>query len=196
MKYTASDSFQTQGDAAKKFLNHLVSIFQKDPRYFLFQSETSLIPGVTVIVFENIPEPGMITSFTYGLSLMPHPQWVKGRPELCISVDSPSIEWGIAIGEVANQLRGQFAFSYGEVIRHGGKISKDSEMDAFFVFSPSTVSKEYCQGIDIGKDYLINLVNLYPMYSSEIEIFQRIGLKEFWHHPDFDNYSVRRKPIV
>jgi len=34
------------------------------------------------------------------------------------------------------------------------------------------------------------------MYSDELEVYEKIGLEEFWHHPDYDNYSVRRKKIT
>jgi len=71
-----------------------------------------------------------------------------------------------------------------------------SEMDAFFIFAPSILDQEDYLNIDIGTDYKISIAGLYPMYSDELEVYEKIGLEEFWHHPDYDNYSVRRKKIT
>lgn len=69
-------------------------------------------------------------------------------------------------------------------------------MNAFFIFAPSTLDKEDYSNIDIGADYKINIAGLYPMYSDELEVFSKIGLQEFWHNPNFDNYSVNRHKII
>ena len=178
------------------YLAHLDNIFQKEPQFF---RETSLIegaPGVTSIVYTDIPEPGYITALTYGLSLAEHPKWIYGRPELCISVESTNLAWGQIVGFLANQLRGDFPFRYGQAINFHERISDDSEMDAFFIFAPSTLNKEDYLDIDIGTNYKINISGLYPMYSEELELYHAIGLEKFWHHPDFDIYSVNRKKII
>ena len=52
------------------------------------------LPGVTTIVYENTPEKGVITSFTYGLSLGHHPDCRNGRPELALTVRSDDFAWG------------------------------------------------------------------------------------------------------
>jgi hypothetical protein len=171
-------------------------IFQKEPEFFTNDSLIDGIPGVTSIVYKDIPEKGYTTAFTYGLSLIKHPEWKFGRPELCISVESSSIHWGKVIGFIANKLRGDFPFSYGQIINFHAQISDDSEMDAFFVFAPSTLDRDGYSDIDIGADYKINIAGLYPMYSDEFEVYQKIGLEAFWHHPNYDNYSVRRNRIT
>ncbi|MBL7828190.1 MAG: suppressor of fused domain protein [Saprospiraceae bacterium] len=179
----------------ERFAGHLDQIFQMEPRLFKEESSLEGIPGVTVFVYENVPEPGCITAVTYGLSLVEHPDWKHGRPELCISVESTDVTWGKAIAFLANQLRSKFAFSYGQMVNFHEKISLDSEMDAFFVFAPSILEKEDYLNIDIGTKYNINIAGIYPMYSEEMELMQQIGLEAFWHHPEFDNFSIRRKPI-
>jgi hypothetical protein len=182
---------------AERYLQHLDNIFQKEPKFHRTESMIDGIPGVTSIIYEDIPEKGFTTAFTYGLSLVNHPAWEFGRPELCISVESPnSNDWGQVVGYVANKLRGECPFGYGEIINFHERISDDSEMDAFFVFAPSTIGKEHYLSIDVGTEYKINIACLYPMYSSEVEVFHQIGIKSFWHHPDFDNYSIKRKRIV
>jgi hypothetical protein len=62
----------------------------------LFQPIESTKPGlkrIAVMIYKDLPEPGYITGFTYGLSLGDHPDWRLGRPELCISVRSDKIDW-------------------------------------------------------------------------------------------------------
>ncbi|MCS3870116.1 hypothetical protein J3D55_003032 [Chryseobacterium ginsenosidimutans] len=179
----------------EKYLEHLDKIFQQEPEFYNNDSLIEGIKGVTSIVYRDIPEKGFITAITYGLSLAKHREWKFGRPELCISVESENLDWGIVSGFIANQLRGKCPFCYGETINFREQISEDSEMDAFLIFAPSTLDKEDYLDIDVGADYTINIAGLYPIYSEEIEVYNQIGLKEFWFHPDFDNYSVNRKRI-
>ena len=184
------------GSPAERYLQHLNNIFQQEPLLFMEESHIPEMPGVTAIVYENIPKKGYITAFTYGLSLVKHPKWKYGRAELCISVASADIRWGRVVAYVANQLRGACPFTYGEVINFEQRISDDSGMDAFFVFAPSTIGKESYLDIDLGLDYKVNIASLYPIYSEEIGLFNEIGLEAFWHHEGFDNYVVSRPKMV
>lgn len=181
--------------AAEKYLNYLNSIFEIEPIFYNFPSLIDGLPSVTAIIYKDIPEAGMITAFTYGLSLFQHPDWKLGRPELCICVDSTDVSWGRAAGFLANQGRGKTAFCYGDTINFRAQIADESLMDAFLIFTPSTLKKELYADIDIGTNYKIHIAGLYPIYSSEIEVCHRIGLKAFWHHPDFDLYNVNR-PVI
>ncbi|UTW66221.1 suppressor of fused domain protein [bacterium SCSIO 12643] len=176
-------------------MSHLDRIFQVEPEFFSNDSIYPELNGVTSIVYKDIPEKGMITALTYGLSLINHPDWKYGRPELLISVDSDDVSWGQVVGFLANKLRGDCSFSYGETINFGKKISDSSEMDAFFVFAPSILEREDYLDVDIGLDYKINIIGLYPMYASEMELINNWGLEKFWHHSDFDNYDVNRKRV-
>lgn len=180
----------------ERYLEHLDNIFKKEPEFYKNDSLIEGLSGVTSIVYKDIPEKSYTTALTYGLSLVKHPEWKFGRPELCISVESSNIDWGIVAGFLANKLRGVCPFSYGQTINFHELISNDSEMDAFFVFAPSTLDKNDYLNIDIGAEYKINIAGLYPMYSDELEVYQKIGLEAFWHHLNFDNYSVRRKRIT
>lgn len=181
---------------AERYLDHLIGIFEQEPALFLDKSLIEGVSGVSAIVFQDIPEPGYMTAFTYGLSLVKHPDWKLGRPELCISVASTDVKWATAMAAVANKLRGDCPFSYGNSINFREQISDESQMDAFFVMAPSTIDKELYSNIDIGLPYKISIAGLYPIYAPEMNLLDRIGLKDFWHHPGYDNYSVTRPPIV
>ncbi len=186
----------TLSTPAARYIQHLDQIFGQEP---LFYPNESLIPGlpnVTTIVYKDIPEPGFITAFTYGLSLADHPAWKYGHPELCITVESEQMEWAHVLGYVANKLRGKCPFTYGETIRFGEKISPDSDMDAFYIFAPAVLERtEYTQ-LDIGTPYPIHISALYPMYESELSTFHTIGLEQFWKHPENDIFNVNRTKII
>ncbi|WP_417873875.1 suppressor of fused domain protein [Xanthomarina gelatinilytica] len=179
----------------EKFMAYLDRIFQTEPEYFKEESETDGIAGVTSIVYKDIPEKGMITGITYGLSLGNHPDWKLGRPELIITVDSKDSSWAQVAGYLANSLRGNCPFSYSNTINFREKISDESEMDAFLVFAPSILDKKDFANIDIGLNYKINIAGLYPIYASEMEYIDKNGLEKFWKHPNFDMYNVNRKRI-
>ncbi|WP_228122730.1 suppressor of fused domain protein [Oceanihabitans sp. IOP_32] len=179
----------------EKFMTHLDRIFQTEPEYYKEESETNGIAGVTSIVYKDIPEKGMITGITYGLSLGNHPDWKLGRPELIITVDSKDASWAQVAGYLANSLRGNCPFSYSNTINFREKISDESEMDAFLVFAPSILDKKDFANIDIGLNYKINIAGLYPIYASEMEYIDKNGLEKFWKHPNFDMYNVNRKRI-
>jgi hypothetical protein len=120
----------------EKYMEYLDEIFQVEPQFFMNESEIDGLQGVTSIVYENIPEKGMVTGVTYGLSLVEHEDWKFGRPELMITVDSKDIAWGQVIGFLANRLRGDCPFSYSNTINFRERISDESEMDAFLIFAP------------------------------------------------------------
>ncbi len=179
----------------EKFMAHLDRIFRNEPEYYNEESKTNGIPGVTSIVYKDIPEKGMITAITYGLSLGNHPDWKFGRPELIITVDSKDTSWAQVAGYLANNLRGDCPFSYGNTINFGEKISKDSDMDAFFIFAPSILKKKDYLNVDIGLDYKISIAGLYPIHKLELEFIDKHGLEKFWKHPaGLDIYNVNRRP--
>ncbi|WP_298499563.1 suppressor of fused domain protein [uncultured Algibacter sp.] len=180
----------------EKYLAHLDRIFQTEPEYFIEKSEKDGIDGVTTMVYKDIPEKGMITGITYGLSLGNHPDWKFGRPELIITVDSKDISFAQVAGFLANKLRENCPFSYSNTINFREKISDESEMDAFLVFTPSILDKKDFSNVDIGLNYKINIAGLYPIYSSEMEFIENNGLEKFWKHPNFDMYDVNRKRVT
>lgn len=179
-----------------KYMAHLDKIFQIKPEYFKEKSQIKGLPGVTTIVYKDIPEKGMITGVTYGLSLVKHADWQLGRPELIITVNSNEVSWAKVAGFLANNLRGECPFSYSNTIKFGNKVSNDSNMDAFLVFAPAILNKNDATNIDIGLDYRINISGLYPIYTAEAELIETIGLEKFWKHPDFNMYDINRKPIT
>ncbi len=179
----------------ERYLEYLNNIFQVQPTLSTHESGIDGVESMTSIIYENIPKKGMITGITYGLSLIEYDEPKNERPELIISVKSEDVAWIKAITLLASQLRGDCPFTYGDAINFRERISMESNMDAFWIFAPDILEKEQFLGIDIGTDYSINLAGIYPIYSSEIQLINRIGVEKFWHHPDFDKFNVIRKRI-
>ena len=119
-------------EASKRYLDYLESIFEVEPLLFMNNSKVPDLPGVASLVFKDIPEPGYVTGFSYGLSLYNNHNWIKGRPELCITVKSEDIMWGRVAGIIANEYRGILDFSYGDRFDSDFKILS-SKMTAYFI---------------------------------------------------------------
>lgn len=185
----------TARDRLSKFLEHLDSVFQAEPKFFPFESKIPGAPKVVAMVYRDVPEPEHITGVTYGLSEVTHADWRLGRPELIISVKSTDIAWPLAVAEMANQLRGRCPFCYGDVINFGETVSDESDMSAFFVFAPSILVRDDFLNIDVGGPQPINIAGMYPIYDSERATLAELGLERFWQHPNFDLYDVRRPKV-
>lgn len=190
-----ASSLATPQDRCTKFLERLDAIFIAEPEFFPIDSKLADSPNLVCMVYRDIPEANHITGVTFGLSEIAHPAWRSRRPELIISVESTDIAWPLAVAEIASQLRGQCPFGYGDVIDFGRKISEESEMSAFLVFTPAILAPEASLGIDVGADQPLDITGIYPIYESERAVLAEIGLQQFWEHPNFDRYDVHRAPV-
>lgn len=147
-------------------------------------------PAIHVFYYYDLPEKGCLTSITYGLSIVDFPEWKYGRPELIVSLDTQDESWGLASAYFASQFRGAKRFSYGDLFTTDSPISEESEMAGYFLFTPSFLSKEEYT-IELP-DYKVFLSGMYPLYKEEVNLYNKIGLKDFWHLDGFDMYNVNR----
>ena len=179
---------------AQKFIDHLDSITGcKETVIRKIDSTHDGLPPVHVFIYKGWPEQGLITGFTFGLSDANHPDWKFGRPELMISVESEDEAWPLAVGFMAERLRGDCPFCYGNVINFNEKISNESDLDAFLIFGPLFLEKEQ-RSINLGK-YTCNITGMYPIYCQEIDLYDDIGIESFWHMDEWDPLNIRRKPM-
>lgn len=148
-----------------------------------------------VIVYDDLPEPGMITGIAYGVSLASHPTWRFGKPELCISVRSTDLNWPLALGHIGEAQRGSNPFHYGDTINFGEKITPESGMTAFVIFAPAILDKPDYTGIDVRETLPINIAGLYPIHDAERRYIHQHGLKEFWEL-SWDPYNIKRAPAI
>lgn len=114
---------------------------------------------------------------------------------MCISVRSTDISWALAVGFLAEQLRGSCPFCYGDTINFGERVSPESEMTAFAVFAPAVLDREDYTGINVGDTKPINIAGCYPIHDAEKQYIQDNGLEAFWDL-DWDPYDVTRPPAV
>ena len=154
------------------------------------------LPPVAAFSFPDLPEPGLLTGFTYGLSLARHPDWTLGRPELAITVESDDAGWPIAIAIMAERLRGECPFTYGSTVTVGERITDETQMTGFVIFGPAFPLEKEQSRIDVGDDLPIYLAGCYPIYISERDFIGRRGFEEFWRNVDWDPLDVRRGPAI
>ena len=155
---------------------------------------------ITVIVYHDVPERGMLTGLTYGLSLAGHPEWRQGRPELCISVTSEDERWALAVGYLASTLVHDCPFAYGDTINVGEPIAGDTAMTAFVVFAPAVLDREdFLNVLDApdgaGPEDVVNIAGLYPIHDSERRFIHSHGLEAFWSL-DWDPFAPGRPSAV
>jgi hypothetical protein len=177
---------------AERYLEYLSTTFGEESQ-ILREEGIDGGPPIAIFVYEDCPDPGMITGVTYGLSLVANPVWTRSRPEMVISIESASLSWP----SVAANLTAYFAlkkrFSYGDVFTVDGPLTNDTEMDAFLIFAQSVLDPEHAS-VDLP-DYRVHLSQFYPFYRTEIELYDRIGLEAFWKHPGFGMYDPKRPRI-
>jgi hypothetical protein len=178
---------------AELYLDHLDALIGAEPEFRVFGPEGEGQSRITSITYQDCPEVGLLTAFTYGLSLADHPDWKFGAPELLICVQSDDPAWGWAVAEVAAQLRGKCPFCIGNTINFHERITDESEMSAFFVFFPIGLEREDTK-VEIP-DRTVNIVGIYPIYEGEIDLIQRIGPLAFWDLDGFDPYEVHRPDL-
>ena len=129
---------------AELFINHLDRLTgNTEPIIRRIELVRLRCGPVFVFTYKNWPEEGFITGFTFGVSEANHPEWRLGRPELMISIESLDESWCLAIGYIADQLRGKCPFCYGETIDfHARNIRANRNWTPFLVFGPPYLTKE------------------------------------------------------
>lgn len=180
----------------ERFLAHLDDVTGRhEPRFLPVATTHDGLPGVAAIVYDDLPEPGYLMAVTYGLSLATHERWVHGRPELCICVESADPNWGLAVAFIAEQLRGECSFAYGDTLDFGGPMSEQSSMSSLVFFAPAVLEPTDYLGIDVGDDLPINITGCYPIHDVERQYIGTHGLEEFWGQ-EWDPFDVHRAPCV
>jgi len=147
---------------------------------------------VFVAVYNNIPDDGHITAFTFGLSSVVHPDWNNSRPELMISVRSNDDAWALCMGEIISAYRGTIPFSYGSILHFRQRIVDDCPMTSFLVFASSLLSAAQ-QTISLP-DRLISISQIYPIYEEESALIHQVGVERFFWEFDINFSDLSRPP--
>jgi hypothetical protein len=157
----------------------------------LIEVARSDVAPLWMVAYDSVPETGSTTAFTFGVSSIRHPAWKEGCVELVISVDSIDEDWPISLGAIASSLRGKCPFSYGNVLRFGRPMSRESIMSSFFIFWPVILEKEQHQ-LRLS-DRTITLKQAYPIYDSEADAIAAIGAERLFMTEGLDFAVVSRE---
>lgn len=155
---------------------------------------------VRAISYIGFPEPQFITGFTYGLSMLIHPDWGTRGRELSITVRSSEIEWSRVPARIVAAMRGICPFLRGQVLGYMEPYVSGSLMNGIALAAPAI--KGIPEVLDIGHDELganvpdkIEVVGAYPIYSSERELAYSRGFDVLWGL-DWDRFDPMRAPAA
>jgi hypothetical protein len=174
------------------YLQHIESICGNRGKFYEITDEGE-IPPITVISYDNVPDAGCTTAFSFGLSSVSHHEWINSRPELVISVDSLDSSWSLAMGEMIRNGRDHCLFSYGMILNFGRQISEESQMTSFVVYACSVLDEK-----DIVirlPDRKIHLSQIYPIYRSEVVLIREMGVEKFVRKFGSRLFDVKRLPL-
>jgi hypothetical protein len=146
------------------------------------------------LVFVDVPEPGLVTGVTYGLSLW---QRLNARPvrELCTTMRSTDLAWPKVPARTVAVLRGMCPFDPGMVIGYKEPYVPPSGLSSLVLASTLPVPA-LADGIDVAPpdadtDDLVQIVAAYPVYPSEREAVHAVGLGAVFDS-DWDAERLRR----
>lgn len=150
-------------------------------------------PEITVFYFNDLPEEGLLTAVTCGLSGANHPDWKNGAPELIVTLKTQDTGWGLAAGYIASAFFGEKKFEYGDLFRLDDPFSDDNAMKTYFVFAPSFLDRDDSR-IEVG-GRVVHMKGVYPLYDEELELYKQAGLERFWKAEGFDLYETDRPKV-
>ena len=178
---------------AEVFIESLTRLFGAEDVIRKIDSTKPKLPPVSLFVYHNLPEDGMVTAVTYGLSYAKHPDWKIGTAELIVTVNGDDESFGLATAFFAERYRGDSPFSFGNVFTMEEPISEKSAMSGFFVFMPSFLDMPQAT-IELPSKKVF-LKGMYPIYRGEAALFDEIGLEKFWHLDGYDMYDTNRADL-
>jgi hypothetical protein len=151
-------------------------------------------PRMLIYYFQDFPEKDMLTAVTAGLSNASHEAWRNGKPELSITLKTKDTGWGSAAAYLAQSFYNDSSFHYQASFKLDQPMSKDSAMNACFVYRPQFMNDEQIK-FELP-DRTIFLAGLFPMYDEEVAMYETKGLQAFWNTPGFHPYDPTRASIT
>lgn len=179
-------------EAVEKYLDHLHSIFKVEPKFSKYSGEDDF-PPLHLLTYEDLPEFGMMTGFTSGVSLVPDPDKSNIRKELMISVLSSDPSWALAVADIGYQHRGVWRFEAGDTVNYHGKISDESDMTSFLVWHQGVIREDY--EVICLPEWHTKIMGLFPIHDDERELIAKHGPDWFFDLVD-DPCDVSRKSVA
>ncbi len=178
---------------AKAFLQQLTELFGQETSIHSVETSQPRLPPVHCFFFEGLPDDGMLTCVTYGISCADHPDWVNASSELIVTLETNDKAWAMGAAAVAEAARGKHSLEYGSVLSLNKTITPDTRMDSYVFFASAILSRE--QSMLPMPRKPIYLRGAYPVYPGEKGLIGQIGLHDFWHNELFDPLSVERPDL-
>jgi Suppressor of fused protein (SUFU) len=176
----------------EEYFSKIDALAGEQGRYFQI-TDKGESPVVAVASYNDLPENGHTTSFSYGLSSIPRAEWNHSRPELIISVKSSDNAWALCMGELIREHSRDVLFSYGSILNFQQTISAESAMTAFLVFACTLLDE--ADLTLVLPDRIVHFSQLYPIYESEIPMISQMGVEKFFWDMGIDFYDVHRLPL-
>jgi len=158
--------------------------------------ELGMVLGV---VYQDYPEPGLTSGFTYGLSAARHPEWKTHKPELCITVESAQDDWISAVAQLVEWNRTSHPFLPGSLFHYGKAIAGDTHMDSFLVFNEAIgeaqpMIPDSQRSVQLQNE-IIQIYQIYPLYHNEVELMKKVGIRKFAGLPEYAPYQIQRPDL-
>lgn len=158
--------------------------------------ELGLVLGV---VYQNYPESGLTSGFTYGLSAARHSEWKTDKPELCITVESAKDDWISAVARLVEWNRTSHPFLPGSLFHYGQAVASDTQMDSFLVFNEEIGEAKQIvpssqRAVQLQNE-TIQIYQIYPLYHNEVELIKKVGIRKFAGLREYAPYQVQRPDL-
>jgi hypothetical protein len=151
------------------------------------------------VIYQDYPEPGLTTGFTYGLSAARHPEWKDHKPELSITVQSREDDWVASLARLVEWNRTDHPFVPGSLFHYGKAIAPDTQMDSFLIFDRaigenSDIQPQPIQSVQI-QDETIQIYQAYPLYHNEVALIKKVGIRKFTGLREYEYFQVQRPDL-
>jgi hypothetical protein len=183
-----------------RYVAQVSSLTAVEPRVRALLGREQAPARVVAVVCPGTPEPGHITGFSYGLSLVDHAGWGPVRRELCLTVRSDDAEWAMIPGRMVAALRGMTAFDPGQAFSYAERFVEGSPLTSAVLAEPA--SQWRAAAIDLGstdpgpaEPDTIEFVGVYPVYPAERDLVYAHGFDALWRLK-WDRFDPSRLPVA
>nr|WP_259407888.1 suppressor of fused domain protein [Streptomyces akebiae] len=150
-------------------------------------------------MYTDVPEPGFVTGFTYGLSPFRRANAQTPARELCITMRSTDPAWARVPALTVAALRGLCPFDAGMVIGYKKPYVPPSDLSSL-VLASAPPPLALAGPVDVttpgaGTQDLIEIVGAYPVYPSERTAVHADGLGVLFDST-WDPYDPGRRTVV
>lgn len=156
---------------------------------------------VLAVAYTDTPEPGHVTGFTYGLSLVRHRDRPLDARELSIIVRSDDVEWARVPAKSVAALRGMCAYDPGQAVGYMKRYVENSAMSSIVLAEPAGPWKPGPIALKQGgapgpqDTDLVEIVGVYPVHASERDYVYSHGIDALWQL-DWDRFDPLRPPVA